>query len=202
MVSLEYFLCEFFLRMLNHVFSSSGDIFHVYALGSHMIFLNTAQAIQDCFVKRSLNYADRPLMPMITDLSVTRSSLLLSGQYLLWLTMGSCRMGWDWAFSTMKYGEEWKEHRRMFDSRFKESQVSSYWPIIKETLFFYHGTSRTKVERPRNPIIRMTPTPCERETESYSEKQANKKTRHILHRKYSIWHASTLQLCRGNVNIA
>ena len=133
MVSLEYFLCEFFLRMLNHVFSSSGDIFHVYALGSHMIFLNTAQAIQDCFVKRSLNYADRPLMPMITDLSVTRSSLLLSGQYLLWLTMGSCRMGWDWAFSTMKYGEEWKEHRRMFDSRFKESQVSSYWPIIKET---------------------------------------------------------------------
>lgn len=48
-----------------------------------MIFLNTAQAIQDCFVKRSLNYADRPLMPMITDLSVTRSSLLLSGQYLL-----------------------------------------------------------------------------------------------------------------------
>lgn len=42
-------------------------------------------------------------------------------------------MGWDWAFSTMKYGEEWKEHRRMFDSRFKESQVSSYWPIIKET---------------------------------------------------------------------
>lgn len=50
------------------------------------------------------------------------------------MTMMLCgRMGWDWAFAMMRYGDRWKEHRRMFDSRFKDSHISSYWPIIKQT---------------------------------------------------------------------
>lgn len=45
-----------------------GDVFHVSALGSHLVFLNTSQAVQDIFVKRFLNYADRTPLHMINDL--------------------------------------------------------------------------------------------------------------------------------------
>lgn len=38
-------------------------------------------------------------------------------------------MGWNFAFGMMPFGDRWKAHRKMFDSRFRQGNISSYQPI-------------------------------------------------------------------------
>lgn len=39
------------------------------------------------------------------------------------------RMGWDWDFGLMGYGQRWKEHRRMFHHHFNHDAVQNYKPV-------------------------------------------------------------------------
>jgi hypothetical protein len=41
-----------------------GDIVYGYALGQHVIILNSRKAVTELFEKRSQIYSDRPLLPM------------------------------------------------------------------------------------------------------------------------------------------
>lgn len=75
-----------------------SDIVSITTLGHTTVFLNSAQAIQDLFVSRGAIYSDRPDMPMLIDL-----------------------MGWDWTFALMRYGQKWKEHRRIFHEQFNNT---------------------------------------------------------------------------------
>ena len=41
-----------------------GDIVYTYAMGQHIIILNSLKAVTDLFDKRSQIYSDRPILPM------------------------------------------------------------------------------------------------------------------------------------------
>ncbi|KAI0319837.1 cytochrome P450 [Amylostereum chailletii] len=72
-----------------------SDIISVTVLGQTSIILNSAEAIADLLDKRGSNYSDRPDMVMINDL-----------------------MGWDWSFSLMRYGQRWRDYRKVFQHYF------------------------------------------------------------------------------------
>ena len=45
-----------------------GEIVHAKVLNKHVIILNTLEAVNEIFEKRSANYSDRPRMPMVKEL--------------------------------------------------------------------------------------------------------------------------------------
>eukprot|EP00753_Platysulcus_tardus_P011500 PLAT3293.1.p1 GENE.PLAT3293.1~~PLAT3293.1.p1 ORF type:complete len:514 (-),score=-93.25 PLAT3293.1:19-1560(-) len=80
-----------------------GDIVHINVLGRHMIILGSSQAITDIFDKKSSIFSGRPRSTMLNDL-----------------------VGWDWSFTLMPYGDEWRKNRRAFHQHFQQSAVSRY----------------------------------------------------------------------------
>lgn len=54
----------------------TGDVFSYEVLGQRIIVLNSLEATQELFEKRSANYSDRPRMPMICELYVESSCML------------------------------------------------------------------------------------------------------------------------------
>ncbi|KAI0066974.1 cytochrome P450 [Artomyces pyxidatus] len=81
-----------------------SDIISVSVFGETTVVLNSIEAITDLLDKRGSNYSDRPNMVMIMDL-----------------------MGWDWSFSLMRYGQKWREYRRVFQHYF--NVISEHRPI-------------------------------------------------------------------------
>ncbi|KAF9452681.1 cytochrome P450 [Macrolepiota fuliginosa MF-IS2] len=99
-----------------------GDLIYIRLLGNPILVLNSAQAIHDLLDKRGHIYSSRPIRPMVVDL-----------------------IGWDWAFSTMAYGERWKRHRNLFHRHFRQSVPAYYQTIqIKEA----HTFLRTLLDDP------------------------------------------------------
>ena len=41
-------------------------------------------------------------------------------------------MGWDWAFSLMRYSPSWRQHRREFHQHFNSTAVKDYAPIMEQ----------------------------------------------------------------------
>ncbi|KAF8898640.1 cytochrome P450 [Infundibulicybe gibba] len=114
-----------------------GDIIYIHVFGNPVLVLNSAAAISDLLEKRSGKYSSRPIRTMIVEL-----------------------MGWDWLFSSMKYGNRWKRHRTLFHRHFQPSDSSSYHPLqIKEThcllrnLLYHPGEFRYHVRRTAAAII-------------------------------------------------
>ncbi|KAF8897015.1 cytochrome P450 [Mucidula mucida] len=68
-----------------------SDIGYYNVAGQDVIVVNTIDAANELFVKRSSIYSDRPTSFMVVSL-----------------------VGFTWNFGLHKYGEEWKEHRKMF----------------------------------------------------------------------------------------
>ncbi|KAF8897012.1 cytochrome P450 [Mucidula mucida] len=69
----------------------NSDIVYYNVAGQDLIVVNTIDAANELFVKRSSIYSDRPSCFMANEL-----------------------VGFTWNFGLHKYGEEWKEHRKMF----------------------------------------------------------------------------------------
>jgi len=88
-----------------------GDIIYIYVLGNPIIVVNSAQAAEELFERRSKKYSSRPVRTMVVEL-----------------------MGWDWLFSSMPYGPRWKQHRSLFRRHFHRLQTSDYYSVVtKET---------------------------------------------------------------------
>ncbi|KAJ7596548.1 cytochrome P450 [Mycena floridula] len=103
-----------------------GDLVYLEVFGRGILVVNSSQAANDLFEKRSVNYSDRNDLPMINGL-----------------------MGWDWSFGHMRYGERWKNHRRMFHKQFQASNVSMFLPIqLKEA----HKLLRRLLKEPNDLI--------------------------------------------------
>ncbi|KAF9024346.1 cytochrome P450 [Hymenopellis radicata] len=77
-----------------------GDLVYMQVFGISILVVNTYEAANDLFEKRSAMYSDRSPLPMINDL-----------------------MGWDWSFGHMPYGKS----QACF--HFQPSAVSKFWPI-------------------------------------------------------------------------
>ncbi|KAK7463681.1 hypothetical protein VKT23_007024 [Stygiomarasmius scandens] len=99
-----------------------GDLIYIHVLGNPVLILNSASAVSDLLEKRSANYSSRPVRTMVSEL-----------------------MGWDWMFSSMKYGPVWKQHRNLFLKHFPINATAPFHPLqIRET----HTLLRNLLESP------------------------------------------------------
>ncbi|GJE96525.1 hypothetical protein PsYK624_127220 [Phanerochaete sordida] len=80
-----------------------SDILHFEVLGRHIIVLNSFRAAKDLLEKRSEIYSDRQQTVTIHELT-----------------------GWDRSWLVMKYGDRWKERRRLFHQHFRAAAVPAY----------------------------------------------------------------------------
>ncbi|THH15927.1 hypothetical protein EW146_g4637 [Bondarzewia mesenterica] len=74
----------------------NSDLLYLRLPGPSLLVLNSAKAAQDLLVKRSAIYSDRPRSIMLSDL-----------------------MGMSWVFGLMQYGDQWKQHRKLFHHEFE-----------------------------------------------------------------------------------
>ncbi|KAH8110331.1 cytochrome P450 [Phellopilus nigrolimitatus] len=84
-----------------------GEVVHVKVFGQHIIFVNTPEAADELFEKRSAVYSDRPRSTLINDL------------------MGHG----EWNFAFFPYGETWRAYRRLFMSKFGPNSAHLYRPV-------------------------------------------------------------------------
>ncbi|KAJ6502305.1 cytochrome P450 [Mycena sanguinolenta] len=82
-----------------------SDVVHASALGHHIVIVNSVKAAVELFEKRSYLYADRPVVAMIE------------------------LMGWDFNAGSMRLGNKWREHRRIFQQHFRQEACRNYRPI-------------------------------------------------------------------------
>ncbi|KAJ7046052.1 cytochrome P450 [Mycena alexandri] len=81
------------------------DILHLDLAGTSVIVLSSVEATEALLEKRSALYSDRPRLPMVMEL-----------------------MGWDFNVAMMKYGDEWRAHRRLFNQGFTAKASAKYKP--------------------------------------------------------------------------
>ncbi|CAA7269235.1 unnamed protein product [Cyclocybe aegerita] len=82
-----------------------SNLVHLRIFGQHIIVVNTYEDAIELFEKRSNIYSDRPHLEMI---------------YL---------MGWDFNSALKHYGDDWRQHRRLFQQLFKREVSIEYQPI-------------------------------------------------------------------------
>ncbi|CAK5277831.1 unnamed protein product [Mycena citricolor] len=68
----------------------NSDIIHLDMAGTHLIVLNSAQAVDDLLNKKSALYSDRPRFTMLHDI-----------------------LRYDFSLTTMEYGPRWRKARRL-----------------------------------------------------------------------------------------
>ncbi|KAI0826821.1 CyP450 monooxygenase [Trametes gibbosa] len=85
-----------------------GDVISFRLLGQRVMILGTAKAAFELLEKRSGNYSDRPVSPMIE------------------------LIGWEWGFGFMPYGQQWRRHRRLFWQHFHPGVISKYHSYQRE----------------------------------------------------------------------
>ncbi|KDQ59104.1 hypothetical protein JAAARDRAFT_33832 [Jaapia argillacea MUCL 33604] len=83
-----------------------GDIVSVNVFGKTFIILGSSRTTNDLLEKRSAIYSDRVRFPMLVEL-----------------------MGLDWNFAAMRYGDNWRRHRRTFHQQFNQGAIRKYQPI-------------------------------------------------------------------------
>ncbi|KAJ4469274.1 cytochrome P450 [Lentinula aciculospora] len=82
-----------------------SDVVYAKIFNTSMVILNSEQAINDLFVKRSAIYSDRPRHIMVNEL-----------------------MGWSRNLHSMTYGEEWRAGRRLFHQEFNPGASKRFRP--------------------------------------------------------------------------
>ncbi|KAF9480794.1 cytochrome P450 [Pholiota conissans] len=81
------------------------NVLHFRTYQQHTIVVNSYEANVEFFEKRSNIYSDRPDIPMVN------------------------MMGWGFNAGFMRYGAEWRAHRRIYNQVFKPEASLSYRPI-------------------------------------------------------------------------
>ncbi|KAF7977292.1 hypothetical protein HWV62_4259 [Athelia sp. TMB] len=99
----------------------NSDIVHVEVFGTHIVLLNSLEAISDLLDKRSSIYSDRPATPMMN------------------------LMGWSWLLTIMPANAEWRGQRRHFRQEFDGGAIRRHYPAIIDTT---HGLLKGFLETP------------------------------------------------------
>ncbi|KAJ7251444.1 cytochrome P450 [Mycena rebaudengoi] len=96
-----------------------SDIIHLSVAGKSIIILSSVDVVFDLLDQRSAIYSDRPRSIMMNEL-----------------------MGGEFSFVIMRYGDTWREHRRLFHSvfhliasrRFRPQQVNASHALLRRLL--------------------------------------------------------------------
>jgi len=85
-----------------------GDLIYLNAMGQGMLVLNSMAPIDDLFVGRASEYSHRSFSIVIKLIK------------------------FEWAFSLMDYGADWRDHRRLFHQQLNATQMPRYHPMIED----------------------------------------------------------------------
>lgn len=88
-----------------HFSPPDSDVIHVQVLGKHMICLNSIKAATDLLDRRGANYCDRPRFTLFEV------------------------MGWGLTLTFLRWGPQFKLHRRLFQTTFTQSAVKTFRPM-------------------------------------------------------------------------
>ncbi|CAK7226696.1 hypothetical protein SBRCBS47491_006317 [Sporothrix bragantina] len=83
----------------------NSDVIHVKVLGQHMICLNSVDAANELLDRRGANYCDRPRFALFEV------------------------MGWGLTLTFLRWGQQFKLHRSLFQKTFMASNVKVFRPI-------------------------------------------------------------------------
>ncbi|KAJ7496489.1 cytochrome P450 [Mycena latifolia] len=101
-----------------------SDIIHMDVAGTSIVVLSSMEAIRDLFDKRSSLYSDRPRMPMLVEL-----------------------MGWDFGTGSLKYGDQWRSHRKIFHEAFNVGAAKRFHPQERAVA---HALLRRTLDDPKD----------------------------------------------------
>lgn len=99
-------------------------MFSTSVFGKTTVFLSSAKAIHELIEKRSLNYSDRPSIPLLSIVYVTYDTYYWGSPAHFFSKRSD--LSWDYGF--LPYGDEWKTHRKLFMSKFGIAPVKKYRP--------------------------------------------------------------------------
>ncbi|KAJ7251374.1 cytochrome P450 [Mycena rebaudengoi] len=105
-----------------------SDIIHLSVAGKSIIILSSVDAVFDLLDQRSAIYSDRPRSVMLNEL-----------------------MGFEFAFVTMRYGDTWREHRRLFHSAFHVTAARRFRP---QQVNASHDLLRRLLENPDDEVMK------------------------------------------------
>ncbi|KAI0130125.1 cytochrome p450 monooxygenase [Xylariales sp. AK1849] len=83
----------------------TSDVIYTKVLGQHMLCLNSVKAATDLLDRRGSNYCDRPRFTLFEI------------------------MGWGCTLTFLRWGPQFKLHRRLFQNTFTQSNVKTFRPI-------------------------------------------------------------------------
>ncbi|KAJ7252541.1 cytochrome P450 [Mycena rebaudengoi] len=105
-----------------------SDIIHLSVAGKSIIILSSVDVVFDLFDQRSAIYSDRPRSVMLNEL-----------------------IGGDFSFVTMRYGDTWREHRRLFNSAFHVIAARRFHP---QQVNASHDLLRRLLENPDDEVMK------------------------------------------------
>jgi cytochrome P450 len=99
-----------------------GDLVSVRVLGELSVIVNSAEAAKEIFGKRASIYSSRPNFKMV------EMYVLFARKKRPAVNRTLFRIGWDWNFALMPYGERWRTQRRYMHQAFHSGVVSAHFP--------------------------------------------------------------------------
>ncbi|KAF8650224.1 hypothetical protein AX16_005339, partial [Volvariella volvacea WC 439] len=102
----------------------NSDIISMNLAGTTFVILDSAEAAYDLLECRSTIYSDRMRFPMVNEL-----------------------MGWDFDFAFMRYGDDWRQRRRIMHQSFHPTAVSRFRPQTQKAT---HELLRRLLDDPEN----------------------------------------------------
>ncbi|KAH9970769.1 cytochrome P450 [Russula compacta] len=84
-----------------------GDVVSLQVFGTVIVVLNSVKATKDLLEKRGEIYSDRPVIPFHK------------------------MMGWDWFLPTARYGEPWRQGRKVLDRSLGPRATATYRPMLE-----------------------------------------------------------------------
>jgi cytochrome P450 len=108
----------------------TGDVLHVSVFGNHVVVINSLKMAEEVFERRAQLYSDRPADPDCR--SVTHFPPLVFP-----CINPTSRAGWEYNTGLLRYGDVWRQHRKICWQNFHNNAAHKYHPIERERVHFF-----------------------------------------------------------------
>ena len=107
----------------------AGDILHASAFGNHVVVINSLKMAEEIFERRAQLYSDRPVIPIVEVYAF--SSIV---HPCIDLTFS---LGWEYNIGLLRYGDVWRQHRKMCWQNFHNNAARKYHPMQQDRVHLF-----------------------------------------------------------------